>query len=158
MFFGSLYGLNAPDIEVIEDTLRVCLPYKESRERACARPEKARLDFREKLESLLLPFFRVLGKLPEVRLAAFNEALDSQAPFSILTIGVRGQQSLVPGESITKRVFHLASNTGATRVILEQERGLVIGILNQYRYWTASRARLLAAEILRRHTAVFEEA
>jgi hypothetical protein len=157
MFFGSLYGLNALDIEVIEDTLSVCLPYKESRDRACARPEDPdRLDFCRKLDSLLLPFFKVIGKRPEVNLATLS--LDSQAPFSILTIGVRGQQSLVLGESITKRVFHLASNTGATRVIQEQERGLVIGILNQYRYWTASRARLLAAEILRRHALVFEEA
>jgi hypothetical protein len=29
--------------------------------------------------------------------------------------------------------------------------------MNQYRYWTRSRARLLAAEILREHTAPFEE-
>lgn len=156
MFFGRLYGLDTPDIEVIEDTLCVSLPYKKSRKRACARPESARLEFCEKLESLLLPFFRVLGQLPEVRLVAFDEPLDSHAPFSTLTVGVRGQKAIVPDEIVTKRVLHLASDSGATRVIQEQESGLVVGILNQYRYWTASRARLLAAEILRRHAAIFE--
>ena len=158
-FFGSLYGLNALDIEVIEDTLRVCLPYHKSRERACEHPGNPdRRAFCQKLESLLSPFFKVVGKRPEVTPAKLNESLDSQAPFSMLTIGVRGQQGLAPSDSVTNRVLHLASETGATRIIQEQERGLVIGILNQYRYWTLSRARLLAAEILRRHTAVFEEA
>jgi SAM-dependent methyltransferase len=157
-FFGSLYGLNTVDIEVIEDTLRVCLPYKKSRDRACERPGNPdRQAFCQKLESLLFPFFKVIGKRPEVMLAKLNEDLDSQAPFSVLTISVRGQQGLTPSDSVTKRVFQLASKTGATRIIQEQERALVIGILNQYRYWTLSRARLLAAEILRRHTAVFEE-
>jgi SAM-dependent methyltransferase len=159
LFFGSLYGLNPLDVEVIQDTLSVCLPFKESRDRACRRPGNPdRQAFCQKLESLLLPFFKVIGKRLEVMPAKLDESLDSHAPFSILTIGVRGRKGLTPSDSVTKRVFHLASKTGATRIIQEQERSLVIGILNQYRYWTLSRARLLAAEILRRHAAVFEEA
>jgi fibrillarin-like rRNA methylase len=38
----------------------------------------------------------------------------------------------------------------------ELPSALAVGVLNQYRYWTPSRARLCAAEILRRHMAPFE--
>ena len=158
-FFGGIYGLDRFDSEVIQDTLSVCLPYKESRERACLRPKDLeRQNFCQRLASVLFPFFNVIGKQPEVMLAKPNDSFDIHSPFSVLTIAVRGQQVLTPSHSVDTRVLQLASETGATQMIWEEERGLVIGILNQYRYWTLSRARLLAAEILRRHTALFEEA
>jgi hypothetical protein len=156
-FFGDLYGLDAPDIEVVQDTLSVCLPYKESRERACQRPENTDcLTFCHRLESLLIPFLKVLGVRPEVTLAS-DDTLHL-APFSLLTLGIRGQQVLASGDDVDRRILQLASETGETQIIRETEQGLVIGILNQYRYWTPSRARLLAADILRNHAAVFEKA
>jgi len=157
-FFAGLYGLDVLDVEVIQDTLSVCLPYKESRERACRRPDNSdQRSFCEGLESLLLPFFKVLGERPEVLLTQWNGAFH-HAPFSVLTLGTRGQQVLAPSDDVNRRVLQLASETGATQIIWETERGLVIGILNQYRYWTPSRARLLAADILQNHAAVLEEA
>ena len=62
-----------------------------------------------------------------------------------------------PEEMFHRKVLPLANETGASRVILETDGGLVVATLNQWRYWTPSRARLCAAEILRRHMAVFEE-
>ena len=157
-FFGGIYGLDALDVEVVRDTLSVCLPYKESRERACKHPDNSdHRNFCQRLESLLAPFFKILGERPEVTLTQAGSPWD-RAPFSLLTLGTRGQQVLAPSDDVDRRVLQLASDTGATQIIRETERGLVIGILNQYRYWTPSRARLLAAEILHNHTAVFEEA
>jgi hypothetical protein len=156
-FFGSVYGLDDLDTEVIRDTLSVCLPYKESRERACKRPsDSERRSFCQRLESFLSPFFKVIGELPEVALT-WNDAFD-RAPFSLLTLGVLGQQGLSAGGDVDRTVLQLANETGATQIIREAGRGLVIGILNQYRYWTPSRARLLAAHILQNHTASFGEA
>jgi hypothetical protein len=152
-FFGRIYGLGDLDIEVIRDTLGVCLPYKESRDRACRPPDDPeRRSFCQRMESLLLPFFKVLGESPEVVPAAPYGALEN-APFGVLTIGVSGRRVLGSGSTVDVRVLQLANETGASQIIQETERGLVIGILNQYRYWTPSRARLLAAEILQNHTA-----
>jgi predicted RNA methylase len=157
-FFDRIYGLDAFDAQVIEDTLNVCLPYKEFRERACQRPDEAdRTLFCKVLESLLAPFFGILGERPEVRLTESNGAFD-RAPFSLLTLGFRGQRPLSPDDAVDRTVLQLANGTGATQIFREAERGLVIGILNQYRYWTPSRARLLAADILQNHTAPFAEA
>src|ERR1035441_7292420 len=104
------------------------------------------------MESLLLPFFKVLGESPEVVSAPPYGGLES-APFGVLTIGVSGRRVLGSGSTVDVRALQLPNETGAAQIIQETERGLVIGILNQYRYWTPSRARLLAAEILQNHTA-----
>jgi hypothetical protein len=159
-FFGDLYHLNTLDVEVIEDTLSVCMPYKASRDRACRRPDLAeRQTFCQSLESLLSPFFKAVGAKVAVKLERpVDGYLDSLSPFSVIDIGVREPQVVPPGDSVVRKVLRLATETGATRFIQEHEGGLIVGILNQYRYWTRSRARLLAAEILRRHTAVFEKA
>ena len=158
-FFGSIYGLDKFDLEVIQDTFDVCMPYKESRDRACQSPSNSeRRTFCKRLESVLSPFFQVLGKQPEVTLSEPNGETDFSNPFSILKIGVRGQMASTSIDNVERKVQQLATETGATQIIQETERGLAIGILNQYRYWTPSRARLLSAEILRSHTAVFEEA
>ena len=143
---------------MIQDTLSVCLPYKESRERACRRPsELERQSFCERIESLLLPFFEVLGKSLQVTLVNPADTLNHD-PFGLLALSTRDRQALASGDDVDSGVLQLASETGATQIIRETENGLRVGILNQYRYWTPSRARLLAADILQNHAAVFEEA
>jgi hypothetical protein len=157
-FFGRLYGLNGLDLEVIRDTLEVCLPYNESRVRANSRPRTDECErFRQRLEDLLRPFFNVMGREPHVELWEPNDRyLGSEAAFRILSITALGHPTEVPNNLIFNEILALANETGATRVFTTVEDGLVVGIINQYRYWTLSRARLLAAEILRRHSAVFE--
>jgi hypothetical protein len=157
-FFADMYRLDTLDTEVIQDTLSVCLPYKESREIACRQPtESERLIFCQRLGSLLLPFFEVLDRRPEVTLTGLKN-VESTAPFSMLTIGAGNKGAFAARDDIDRAVFKLASETGATLSIREAELGLVIGLINQYRYWTPTRARLLAAEILQNHMAPFEEA
>jgi hypothetical protein len=158
--FGALYGLTNLDIEVIKDTLSVCLPYNEFRGRACERPAKNdKQKFARRLESLLTPFFKVLGTEPTVRSIPRNDTLDSRSTFSILAVTTRDNADVARGDSrVIEQVLQLANDTGATRVVHEDHEGLLIGIFNQYRYWTPSRARLLAAEILRNHTGTFEGA
>jgi len=158
-FFGDLYGLDSLDREVIRDTLTVALPYDESRESACKAPNFAeRETFRMRLESALRPFFKVLGKEPQVTLWKSGDAfLKSHAPFGILFVSEKGQPLAKPDELSLELIAKLANNTGSSRIIEKISGGLRVGILSQYRYWTPSRARLLGAEILRQHMRVFED-
>lgn len=156
-FFAGLYGLDELDLEVIRDTLEVSLPYDEPRERACRAPNGNEQErFRRRLEGLLKPFFEVVGEEPEVTRWR-PEGVDTTADlaFGILLIGKRGQPVANPEEFFREKVLPLANETGASQIIQQTEGGLLVAILSQYRYWTPSRARLCAAEILRSHLSVF---
>ena len=154
-FFAELYGLTKRDAEVIRDTLAVAMPYDEVREAACRPPtSKQREVFRARVESALRPFFRKLGR--EVQVSHWT-ASPHLSPYSALLLGTASDPVSFPEETFRQKVLPLANDTGASRVIFEADGGLVVAVLNQWRYWTPSRARLCAAEILQRHMAVFEE-
>lgn len=158
-FFGSLYGLDELDLEVIRDTLDVSLPYSESRARACIAPTIKEVEtFRQRLEFVIRPFFKVLDKEPQViAWRPDDQFLQQDAPFGIVVVGERGRATAKPEALFHEMILRLADDTGTTRIIQHLEDGLLIGILRQYRYWTPSRARLLGAEIVRQHMRVFEE-
>jgi hypothetical protein len=54
-------------------------------------------------------------------------------------------------EGILGTILRLADETGATQILLPEPAGLAVGIYNQYRYWTLSRARLLSGDIIRQY-------
>jgi type I restriction-modification system DNA methylase subunit len=157
-FFGGLFGLDSRDMEVVRDTVEVAMPYIESRDRACNPPRPAERErFRKRLESILRPFFKVTGEEPHVELwkpdAAF---LQNSAPFGLLLISKRGTTIPAPDGLFREVLLKLADDTGSTRIIQQVEGGLLVALLNQYRYWTPSRARLLGAELVREHLDVFD--
>lgn len=158
LFFAELYGLDQLDLEVIDDTLRVESPFHDARRTACRSPSPAQREaFRRRLESVIRPFFRVLGKEPRVAVWKPVESfLRDRAPFGIALISDKDSVTIEPNAFFEKTILELAENTGSTRIIQETNGGLVVGILNQYRYWTPSRARLLGAEIVRHHMGPFE--
>jgi len=71
-------------------------------------------------------------------------------------LSTKGEESPAPDALFREAVLPLANETGATRIIKAAKGALVIGLLRQYRYWTPSRARMLAAEIIRHHLVKFE--
>lgn len=157
-FFGNLFGLDSKDQEVVRDTVEVAMPYIESRKRACNPPRPMeREHFRKRLESILRPFFKVTGDEAHVELwkpdAAF---LRDSAPFGLLLISKRGTRMPAPDGLFNDVLLKLAEDTGSTRIIQQVEGGLLVALLNQYRYWTPSRARLLGAVLVREHLTVFE--
>ena len=158
-FFGSLYSLDDFDLEVIRDTLDVCLPYGESRARACGAPTGAEIEtFRQRLELVLRPFFKALGKDPQVIMwKPDDKFLRKESPFGIVLISERGRGTAQPDALFRDVILQLADDTGTTRIIQHLESSLLVGILRQYRYWTPSRARLLSAEIVRQHMGIFEK-
>ncbi len=52
---------------------------------------------------------------------------------------------------LISKITKEANKTGCSRAIVHEEGRLLVGILGQYRYWTLSRARLCALDILRHH-------
>jgi hypothetical protein len=158
LFFGELYGLDQLDLEVVDDTLRVESPFQDARRNACRSPSPSeREGFRRRLESVIRPFFRVLGKEPRVTVwKPVEKFLRNKAPFGLALISDKNGITTEPNAHFEELILDLAENTGSTRIIHEMNRELVVGILNQYRYWTPSRARLLGAEIVRQHMGPFE--
>ena len=154
-FFAQLYGLDEFDVEVIRDTLEVREPNDELGVRASRPPTKPeRSKFMRRVESILRPFFKMLGQQPE--LAPWPSDAASDAPFGAMLLRAKGLRATVPEALFHEAVLPLANETGATRIIKRLDGALLIGLLRQYRYWTPSRARLLAATILREHFSVFE--
>ena len=110
------------------------------------------------MESVLRPFFTIVGEEPEITLwKPKNNFRQNECPFGMILITKRGQSIAKPDEIFHQLILRLADDTGTTRIIHTVEGGLVIGILNQYRHWTLSRARLLGAEIVCQHLSVFED-
>jgi hypothetical protein len=154
-FFGKLYGLNHLDMEVIADTLKVREPNDELGIRASQVPTKSEcVVFIRRIESILTPLFKALGKLPEVTFWKTSE--DIESPFLVFMLSTKGRKPEDPKELFQSDVLPLANETGATCIFKEVVGGLLIGLLRQYRYWTPSRARMLCAEIIRQHMAIFE--
>ena len=157
-FFGRLFSLDALDLEVIHDTLDVGLPYGEFRSRACAPPKEGeRTLFKQRLETVIRPFFKVLGKEPRVIIWKPDDPfLQKETPFGLVVIGTTGAAIAEPDALFRGMILRLADDTGATRIVQQVEGGLLVGLRCQYRYWTPSRARLLGVEIVRQHMDVFE--
>lgn len=156
--FAKLYGLDRRDLEVIADTLEIREPSDELGKRASVPPTSTeRKTFKARLESILRPFFKATGDEVQVELwkpdAAF---LQTSAPFGLLLISKRGTRMPASAGLLRDVLLKLAEDTGSTRIIQQVEGGLLVALLNQYRYWTPSRARLLGAELVREHLAVFE--
>ncbi len=149
-FFASLYGLDRLDQQVIRDTLDVAPPYQFARARASHPPKPSEADrFRHSLETLLHPFFRAVGGEPRVALlppAPDNSTIPS---YRILLVSRRNRTKLTLDPTLWRQIVALATDAGATRIIHAVDGGLVVALLNQYRYWTPSRARLLAAALAR---------
>lgn len=150
-FFAGLYGLDRLDCEVIRDTLDVTPPYQITRARAATPPRGAEAErFRQRLEVLLRPFFRVTGGDSRVTLLSPTLSDDGAVPtYRVLLVSRRSRIKPVLDNALWREVVALATETGATRIILRIPGGLAVAVLNQYRYWTPSRARLLSATLAR---------
>lgn len=154
-FFARLYGLDEFDVEVIRDTLETREPNDERGIRASTPPTASeRTMFMHRVESILRPFFKMLNKQPELVPSAANVTTD--APFVVMLLRTKGARIKIPDALVHEGVLPLANETGAVRIIQQLDDALLIGVLRQYRYWTPSRARMLAATILREHLTAFE--
>jgi hypothetical protein len=147
---ARVYGLNRWDREVIRDTLAVAIPFPEIRRNAQRPPEIAEIKkYTARLEGELQPFVQAAGKRLEVK---HLTKMSFAAPWEVLLL-TTSQQKEPPESTVLDELFRRADRAGASQIrLIQPDRGrLLLGILREYRYWTQTRARLTALELLKEH-------
>ena len=151
----DLYGLNAHDAATIDDTVHFGAPYRSARLPAERPPQRADVDtFCRYLVDMVQPFVKGLDKeLKSAEVGDRNSTQSSPWRFIVLT------PHRSPGEipyNLFSNVIQEANRTAASRILLVlPEGGLFIGLLNQLRFWSKSRARLCGLHIVRQHLSAF---
>ncbi len=149
-FIFSLYGLDADAVQVATDTLFAASSYRKAGRAALDRTTgDTRADFITTLRDELEPYFDVCGEHAAVREAEFQSDTWRE-PWFFLTIS-READSVSINPSLMKKAMEAANQRGCSRIIVHApgKRGLLIGLLNQRRWWTVTRARLCAQHISR---------
>lgn len=151
----NIYGLDEHDATVILDTVSLCGPYQSVRQKAehPTTPDDQRV-FCEYLEDMLLPLFRLTGDTLYVRPVPYKPEFGF-AVWQFVCVNKSGEPAAI-ARPLMSRLMKEANSTGASRVVQRFSSGLLIGILNQRRFWTRSRARLCSLHIEEDHLDAFD--
>ncbi len=141
-----IYGIPDKLQRIIADTLSVSLPYTITNERAEAPPSKAEIEvFRSALEDHLRPLFENAGVTLSVEARPVTDG-----SWVFLDVCSEGHRPRNWDQAWLKQ---MADAQGASSIIVPNPpHHLGIGILAQYRYWTASRAHLCALTVVREYS------
>jgi hypothetical protein len=155
-FIFGLYGLDADAVQVAKDTLFAAASYRRAGKAALDRTTRdTRADFVNALSEALEPYFDVCGEHAAVREAGFQP--DSwREPWFFLALS-REAESVPVNPNLMRKAMEAANDRGTSRIIVHApgKRGLLLGLLNQRRWWTVTRARLCSQHIIREHLGAF---
>lgn len=149
-FIFRLYGLNAAAIQVAQDTLFSAAAYRKAGKAALERTiDGTRKPFLDTLRSELEPYFEVCAEHAAVREATFEPA-DWREPWFFFSVSREGH-SVPVNPALMRKAMEVANQRGCSRITIHApgRRGLLVGLLNQRRWWTITRARLCAQHIIR---------
>lgn len=149
-FIFKLYALSPAAVQVAEDTLFAAASYRKAGKAALERTtSETRSDFINTLRQELEPYFDVCGEHAAVREAEFQPDTWRE-PWFFLAIS-RDTVSVPVEPILLRKAMEAANQRGCSRIIIQapRKRGLLLGLLNQRRWWTATRARLCAQHIIR---------
>lgn len=147
----QVFGLTTLEAEVVRETVEFNGPYRSTRQPAAAAPDKGELgDFASGLERSLQPLFKIAKQKVCVKVVD-KPAGEWIPPWRFVTVLLEGDDFKATPAFLSK-LMREASESSASRVVMSLPGGgLVIGLLNQRRFWTHSRARLCALHISREH-------
>lgn len=150
-FVCRLFQIPPADSEVIHDTVELAAPYQATRNLAMSQPDSQVLTtFAHKLESTLQPLFKIVKQRISVGIVPKADD-DWNPPWRFVTVMLEGD-SFDPSRAFIANLMRTAAETSASRVVMPIPKGgLVLGLLNQRRFWTRSRARLCALHLSREH-------
>jgi hypothetical protein len=152
----SLYGLEGDAVQVATDTLFAATSYRKAGRAALDRTTgQTRSGFIRALREELEPYFDICEEHAAVREAEFQP--DSwREPWFFLSVS-REVETVGVNASLMREAMRAANERGTSRIIVEApgKGGLLLGLLNQRRWWTVTRARLCAQHILRQHLTAF---
>ena len=116
---------------------------------------KTREPFLEALRSELEPYFNVCSERAAVREATF-QSVDWREPWFFFSVSREGHSVLV-NDALMRKATEAANQRGCSRIMIHApgQRGLLVGLLNQRRWWTITRARLCAQHIIRERLGSF---
>ena len=149
-FIFELYGLDADDVQVAEDTLFFAASYRKAGRAALeCTTRDTRADFVTTLHESLEPYFDVCGERVAVREAEFQPDTWHE-PWFFLAVS-READSVNVNPNLMGKAMKAANQRGCSRIIVHAPKkgGLLLGLLNQRRWWTITRARLCAQHIIR---------
>lgn len=149
-FIFRLYGLDADAVQVADDTLFAAASYRRAgREALDQTTRDTRNDFVRTLRDELEPYFDVCGEHVAVREPQLQPDTWRE-PWFFLTVS-READTVPINPNLMRKAMEAANQRGCSRIIVHApgKRGLLIGLLNQRRWWTFTRARLCAQHIIR---------
>ncbi|MBI2559045.1 N-6 DNA methylase [Candidatus Woesearchaeota archaeon] len=152
LFVFEVYGLEKHEIQTISDTLSISLPYRKIIKNAERPPTKEELNlFTRQLRQNLSPFLPKGYTIDTLTL--------KNSPWNLVILSESSDNSNVNNEiaKILENLTKLINKMGTTRVVFNQKKYCVVACQNQYRYFTSTRARLLALEIMSRKIEVLLE-
>lgn len=155
LIFG-LYGIDEGSQDTMRDTLFSAAAY---RRRGAEAFERTRRDHRQpflaELQEILEPFFEVCGQRLEISEPPSQPDTWRQ-PWFFLMLSTAGDQLPFERKLIALAMAE-ANRQSASRILVRSPdgRGLLLGLLNERRWWTVSRARLCAQHIIRHHLDAF---
>lgn len=152
---GRLYGLSENDVQVIADSLSINAPTTAAKNRAQKEPTAQEIAaFAKAMENYLQPFF----DMTEERIRVVPQRAMGSGAWRFLDVFIQEVAHRPDLAQTPKEIFEtLADHEGASRIFTRLLRGQIsVGLLAQYRYWTPSRARLCAMDLLREHGDWFE--
>jgi hypothetical protein len=155
-FIFGLYGLDADTVQVATDTLFAAASYRKAGRAALERTtHETRAPFVNHLSDALEPYFDVCDKHVAVREAEIQSD-DWREPWSFVTVS-RVSENVFVNPALMRKAMEVANKRGTSRIIVHApgKRGLLLGLLNQRRWWTLTRARLCAQHIIRQHLGAF---
>jgi hypothetical protein len=149
---SGLLGLSNWDMQVVSDSMATALPFQYSQARAQGTPSlEEKQTFSSCLRDVLEPMLHHVGRRVSVTVGPHYEGAWQvlEVRTAPLSVKVPPPQDVLP-DDLARAVWGMATEAGACRVMIRgREPGhLVIGIFAQYRYWTATQARILAADLL----------
>ena len=151
---SHLYGLTSNDMTVVEDTVRYGSPFRSARLPAEKPPGQADVDaFCQYLVGMTQPFVDAPTKLRAFTVPTEGSAYSS--PWRFIGLSIQTDPIEV-SPAFLSPIVREGNSISASRIIfLLPGGGLLIGLLNQQRFWTRSRARLCGLHLIRRHLTAF---
>ena len=155
-FLFRLYGLDEDAAQTVHDTLFAAAAYRRQGRAALERTVREhREPFCAELSDLLEPYFDVCGEKVHIE-EPRNQPDTWEQPWFFLAVSRAGKPVPVDA-SLLRQAMEEANRSSASRIIVRAPggRGLLLGLLNQRRWWTITRARLCGQHIVRHHLDAF---
>lgn len=146
-FFAELYGLMSADRQVVKDALDIALPYTNTQKHAQQAPDDdVVVDFAAEVKRILAPFAMRINLPLRVRF----EKVASATAWRFIRIDWTPSGQNAPLLSPAGLASELAERFWASQIRCHDPAGgsLIVGQIAQNRYWTKTRARLLALDLL----------